>query len=363
MAKTETKEKTKEKSKGLDLPQTKGNFQIKGIVTGTQKDNFYKETQTKNTQKPWRILNFGVKTDKESTIYITLSDGEKDKVYFSKTETVDGKKKTDVQDVAWKDRFKFNKEGYRIIGVNTGVSKKTDEKGNEVNDKKMLTGYDACKEINDNLVDDQSVFMRGSIDYSHYKSNNDEVKRAVKFIPNQVSLCKDVDFDAEDFEPTNNFTQVIIFTGIEPEDDTKKRFIVSAKIVNYNSIEDAEFITEKKDLATTFKKNLKPFTAIKVWGTISVIKDTEEVEVSDGWGEENKMDKINSPTKRELIITGADPNSRDDKTYTEEILENAMAKINANKKAENEFGDNKVSDDWGSVGSGNSTANDEEDPW
>ena len=42
---------TKGKNKGLDLPQTRGNFQVKGIVTGTQKDNFYKETQTK-TQKP-----------------------------------------------------------------------------------------------------------------------------------------------------------------------------------------------------------------------------------------------------------------------------------------------------------------------
>ena len=354
MAKDENK-----KSKGLDLQQTKGNFQIKGVVTGTQKESFYKETLTKNTQKPWRILNFGLKTDKDSSVYITLSDGEKDKVYFSKTETVDGKKKTDVQDVLWKDRFKFNKEGYRIIGVNTGVSKIKDSKGNDVNDKKMLTGYDATKEISENLKDDQSVFVRGSIDYSHYESNK-ETKRAVKFIPNQVSLCKDIDFDAEDFVPTADFTQIIIFTGIEPEDDSKARFIVSAKIVNYNSIEDAEFILEKKDLATTFKKNLKPYTAIKVWGNIKVIKDVEEVEVSDGWGEENKMDKINSPTKRELIITGADPNSRDEKTYTEEILENAMAKINANKKADNEYGG--VSDEWGNVNSSNGS-NEEEDPW
>lgn len=115
--------KEKQKNTGLGLPQTRGTFQIKGITTGTQKDSFLKETLTKKTQKPWRTLNFGVKTDKESTIYITLSDGEKDKVYFAKTETVDGKRKTDVKDIAWKDRFKFNKEGYRLIGVNTGVTK------------------------------------------------------------------------------------------------------------------------------------------------------------------------------------------------------------------------------------------------
>ena len=349
---------TKEKNTGLGLPQTRGTFQVKGLVTGTQKESFLKDTLTKKAQKPWRTLNFGVKTDKESTVYITLSDGEKDKVYFSKTETVDGKKKTDVQEVAWKDRFKFNKEGYRIIGVNTGVSKTTDAKGNEVNDKKMLTGYDACKEIADNLMDDQSVFIRGSIDYSHFEGKNGTV-RAVKFVPNQVSLCKDVDFDAEDFEPTADFTQIIVFTGIEPEDDTKARFIVSAKIVNYNGIEDAEFIIENKELTTTLKKNLKPYSAIKVWGNIKVSKDVDEVEESDCWGETNSMDKINTPTKREMIIVGADPKTLDKETYSEEAIEQAMLKLKSDKKAENEFG---VSDEWGSVGNSGSDDGDDE-PW
>lgn len=349
---------TKEKNTGLGLPQTRGTFQVKGLVTGTQKESFLKDTLTKKAQKPWRTLNFGVKTDKESTVYITLSDGEKDKVYFSKTETVDGKKKTDVQEVAWKDRFKFNKEGYRIIGVNTGVSKTTDAKGNEVNDKKMLTGYDACKEIADNLMDDQSVFIRGSIDYSHFEGKNGTV-RTVKFVPNQVSLCKDVDFDAEDFEPTADFTQIIVFTGIEPEDDTKARFIVSAKIVNYNGIEDAEFIIENKELTTTLKKNLKPYSAIKVWGNIKVSKDVDEVEESDCWGETNSMDKINTPTKREMIIVGADPKTLDKETYSEEAIEQAMLKLKSDKKAENEFG---VSDEWGSVGNSGSDDGDDE-PW
>lgn len=347
------------KNKGLGLPQTRGSFQVKGVVTGTQKDSFLKETLTKKAQKPWRTLNFGVKTDKESTIYITLSDGEKDKVYFAKTETVDGKRKTDVQDIAWKDRFKFNKEGYRLIGVNTGVTKKVDEKGNEVNDKKMLTGYDACKEIADNLIDDQSVFVRGAIDYSHFEGKNGTV-RAVKFVPNQVSLCKDVDFEADDFVPTADFTQYIVFMGIEQDTDDKNKFIVSAKIVNYNSIEDAEFIIEDRTLATTFKKNLKPYTGIKVWGNILVTKDVEEVETTDCWGETNNMEKINSPTKRELLIVGADPKTIDKETYSEEAIEGALEKIKADKKAENEFG---VSDEWGSVDTSSETESDDESPW
>jgi ABC-type sugar transport system ATPase subunit len=80
-----------EKNKGLGIPETKGQFQFIGIVFGTEKDNFYKETMTK-TQKPWRIINFGIKTDKEASAFINLSGGEKDKVFFSKQEK-DGDKK------------------------------------------------------------------------------------------------------------------------------------------------------------------------------------------------------------------------------------------------------------------------------
>ena len=79
-----------EKKKGLGLPQTNGSFQLSGITTGTEKDSFYKETLTK-TKKPWRMINFGVKTDKDTTIYLNLNGGEKEEVYFSKSTTVDGK--------------------------------------------------------------------------------------------------------------------------------------------------------------------------------------------------------------------------------------------------------------------------------
>lgn len=349
--------KEDKKSKGIGLPQTKGTFQIKGLTTGTQKDNFYKETLTK-TNKPFRKVNFGLKTDKESTLYIELTGMEKDKVYFSKTTTVDGKRTTDVQEVAWKDRFKFNKEGYRLIGVNVGVTKTQDAKGNEVNDKKMLVDYDATKEIGDNLTDDQSVFVRGNIDYSHFETNNSGTKRAVKFIPSQVSLCKDVDFEAEDFVSTADFTQVLVFTGISQDENDKSRFIVSAKIINYNNIEEAEFIITNKDLATTFKKHVKPYSSIKVWGNIVVEKDTEEVEESEVWGESNDMEKVNSPTKRELVIVGADPKTIDKETYTEEAIDQAIAKINANKKAENDFGNSGES--WGSGSVGGSTEDDDE---
>jgi hypothetical protein len=342
-----------EKNKGLGIPETKGQFQFKGVVFGTEKDNFYKETLTKTTQKPWRIVNFGIKTDKEASAFINLSGGEKEKLFFSKQEKDGDKKKTVVEEVAWKNRFNFNKEGFRLIGVNVGVSKTHDAKGNEVNDKKTLSEYDACKEIGDNLKDDSSVFIKGKIDYSHFTTNDGGVKRSVKFIPSQVSLCKDIDFDAEDFEQTSDFTQIIIFNEIKQDVD---RFIVSAKIVTYNNIEDAEFYIENKELATAFKKNLKPYNAIKVWGKVHVQKDTTKVQTTDVWGESNDMDKVNAPTKFELIITGAEPSSLEKETYTEKSVAEAMAKVNANKKASEDFGSTNT--DWGKSKDG-----EEEDVW
>jgi hypothetical protein len=346
-------------NKGLGLPQTKGSFQLQGIVTGTEKDSFYKETLTKEKKKPFRMLNFGVKTDKDTTVYVNLNGGEQEEVYFSKTTTDENKKKTtQVEKVAWRDRLKFNKEGFRLIGVNVGVTKKTDEKGKQVNDKKIMTPYDACKEIGDNLKDDQSVFVRGNIEYSHFNDNNGNPKRSVKFIPSQVSLCKDVDFEVDGFEPTKLFTQTIVFTGIEQDQEDKGRFIVSAKIIGFNSVEDAEFIILNKDLATQFKKGLKPYWSLTVNGIINMAKEIEEVSTEDHWGEENKMTKVNAPTIRELIITGADPKTIDRETYSESKIEEAIAKVNANKKAEKDFGSKE--ENWGSVSG--STA-DESDPW
>lgn len=346
----------KKKNEGLGLPQTKGTFQFCGVTTGTEKSNFYSDKPT-TTGKPFRMVNFGVKTSKENTHYVSLNGMEKKEVCFSKTETVDGKRKTTTEKVKWADRNKFNKEGFKLIGVNVGVTKTMDAKGNEVNDKKTLSEYDACKVIGDNLKDDSSVFIKGNIDYSHYTANNGDTKRSVKFVPNQVSLCKPVDFEKEDFKETADFTQTIVFTGIRKEDD---KFIVEAKIINYSSVEEAEFTILNKDLAGSFKKNLKPYTAIKVWGDVVVEKDTTQVEVSNCWGSTNDMEKVNSPTIRELVITGADPNSIDKDTYTESAIEEAIKKVNANKRAENEF-NGGVSDDWGSTTG--SSSKDEDEAW
>ena len=341
----------------FDLPETKGAFQLKGVVTGTEKENFYKEIKTK-TGKEMRIVNFGVNYAKNSTLYVNKQGMEQDNVYFSKRAEEKGAKSETVK-VPWSERFSYNRDGFRLIGNNIGVKKKVDETGKTVNDKKVLVDFDACKEIHDNLRDDNSVFIKGNVEFSSFIDNNGNKKSSVKLVPTQVSLCADCDFDEEDYKQQNDFNQVIIFMGIDAEKNGNKptgRFIVSAKIVTYSTIEDVEFIIENKDLANKFHKSLKPYYAIKVSGHMVTSTQTEEVEDDDNWGEEDAMSKVSAPTKREFIITGATGSSVDKELYTEQNVTEAIAKIAKANKAENDFGSD--SDEWGET-----SDDDEEEAW
>lgn len=342
---------TKKKGRLFDLPETKGAFQLKAIVTGMEKDKAYKEIRTKSNRE-MRMLNFGATYEDGKTLYINLQGMEQENVYFSKRAEKKGDK-PETAKVPWADRFTYNREGFRLIGKNIGVKKKIDSEGKTVNDKKVLTDFDACKEIKDNLKDGSSVFIRGNIDYSSFVDNNGNKKTSTKLIPNQVSLCADIDFNDEKFEKQNDFNQVIIFMGIEQEksdnDKPTGRFIVLAKIVTYSNIEDVEFVIEDTSLANKFRKSLKPYNAIKVSGHMISATHTETVENDDEWGEEDKIDKVSAPTKREFIITGAKGSSIDKELYTEENVMEAIAKIRNANKAEESFG--STSDDWGNVDS------------
>lgn len=355
-------------NKLFELPQTKGTFQVRGIVSGVGKDNFYTEKKTK-TGKEMRMINFGVEYEDKKTIYPSLNGMPRDKVYFSKKDDETGKIITKAVD--WKNRLKSDTEGYRLIGVNLGIEKTTDEKGKEINDKKTMPEFDACKYMSEKMADDMSVFVKGNLEFGSYTNKDGEVSRTTKFVPTQVSLCqKDVDFEAEDYAPAHNFTQTIVFVGIDQERENDKptsRFVVDAKIVNYNSIESAEFIIEDAKLAKQMRSGLKPYNSIQVHGHINVVNNVEDVndeEDDDCWGESNDMDKrVFAPTHRELIITGAKPLTIDKETYTEKAIDEAIKKVNASKKAEQDFtgkaeSTSNADDDWG-----DDTSDDEDEPW
>ena len=342
------------KGRLFDLPETKGIFQLKGIVTGTEKEKFFKELKTKSN-KDMRIVNFGVNYTAENTLFVNLQGMEQDNVYFSKKAENKGEK-AEIAKVSWLDRFSYNREGFKLIGKNIGVKKTVDASGKTVNDKKILTDFDACKEVHENLKDGASVFIKGSIDYSSFLDNNGNKKTSTKLVPNQISLCADVDFSDEKYVQQNDFSQVIIFMSIDQEKENDKptgRYIVLAKIVTYNNIEDVEFIINNKDLATKFKKSLKPYNAIKVSGHIvSIVQTAETSDDDDNWGEEDAIEKIKAPVKREFIITGAKGNTIDKELYTEEKIIEATAKIINANKASVDFGDVGNMDDangWGAA--------------
>lgn len=340
---------TKKKGRLFDLPETKGAFQLKGIVSGMEKDTAFKEIKTKSG-KPMRMLKFGASYLDGETLSVNIQGMEQENVYFSKRAEKKGEK-ADTVKVPWVERYSYNREGYRMIGKNIGVKKKVDSEGKTVNDKKILTDFDACKEVKENLKDGASVFIRGSLDYSSFTDDKGNKRTSTKLVPNQISLCSDIDFDSEKFEKQNDFNQVIIFMGIEQEkDDNEKptgRFVVLAKIVTYSNIEDVQFIIVDKALANKFKKSLNPYNAIKVNGHMVSSTQTETIVADDDvWGEEDRLEKVAAPAKTEFIITGAKGSSIDKTIYTEQNVTEAISKIKNANKAEENFGDDS-NDDWG----------------
>ena len=349
-----------------EMPVTRGVYQVRGTVNGVEKQNFYSEKKTK-TNKDFRMVNFGVEYDHGKTVYMSLNGMVKDNVYFSKR--LDNGK-TDTKTVSWANRNVKDSDGYRLIGVGLGLVKTTDNSGKVINDKKTMVDFDACRYISENMEDDASVFVRGNLEFSSYTNKNGEVSRSTKFIPNQISLCKDVDFDDESYEQLHDFTQRIVFVGVDQEKDANDkatgRFVVEAKIVTYNSVESAEFIIEDSKLAKQFKNGLRSYWAIDVHGRINVVNNVETVEEEDCWGESNAMNRVSAPTKREFVITGATPSTIDKEAYTEKAISEAIRKMNAAKQAENNFnGAASVSsesgdDDWGDSGT---IETDEDMPW
>jgi hypothetical protein len=341
----------------LELPQTRGNFILKGKVVGVKKDTFYKSIRTK-TNKDMKTINFGVQVSPESIIYVTFNGMEQEFVYYSgKPEGASKDTKNVTVKVEWNKRNTFQRNGFKLIGVNVGLEKTHDEKGKEVNDKRVLHQFDAAEYVAEHLEDDMSVFIRGNIEYGHYNNQNGDVIRTVKFIPSQISRCQDVVFEAnekgEPFEPTANFTQNLVFQSIEKSEEEDSKFILSANIVNYNSIEMSDFVVADRKLAMNFRKNLKPFTRIETWGNLIAVRNTDTVDVDDDdeWGESNKMDRVFAPYRIERVITGASPKSIDEDTYCEANFEKALELLKKESEKEKEFTTATVKsggEDWGS---------------
>lgn len=340
----------------LGCEQTRGTFILSGKVTGRMSQNFYTGGNASNG-KAWRRVNFGIEIEPEHVVYVQLFGSVQDNVYINKRTTVGGKTKTDTQSIPWAKRFDFEKDpkykGYQTIGVTCGTTQALDERGNMRNVVKHVTAFDACSEALE-LNDGDSVFVRGNIEYTTY---NDQHR--VNYVPTQISLCRPVDFDDMDFQPNAHFTQPLVLMDVVPNKETDE-YDVEALIVNYQTIESAEFHIAKEDkgIASTFKK-LGKYVFVEMSGDIVVSGEVEEEEVDDAWGRPNKMKRVASPFVRKMMITGADKDSVDKEAYSEEIIEHAREVIAGIKNAKDDYG--SKDDDWGKSLNKSSFDDEEED--
>ena len=95
-------------SRIFDLPETKGSFQVKGKISGVEKDRFYTSKKTQ-TNKDFKAVNFGCEYDQRKTVYMALNGMPQAKVYFSKRNQSTGK--TETKAVDWANRNSFNEDG------------------------------------------------------------------------------------------------------------------------------------------------------------------------------------------------------------------------------------------------------------
>ena len=319
-------------AKKHNVKVNRGTFKLVGKVKGVEDDRFFKAyTFDSGSQK--NAMSFSIKTDKNNESYVNLEGWVCKLAKFNKWDRE--AKKSLSRECSWEERFDFDEEGF---DPSWGTRLKMDNK----KDSSITTlfQYDACDELKDSLKDDMSVFVEGATEFSHYTKDGD-VKRAKKLnITKMYRQEKDIDFESDKFKEENRFKQEFIFMGIEkelnPEDDKATgRFIVSAKVVTNESVEDVEFVLENKKLAENLRKKVKPYTAITSIGRLvtRVEDDVEEVEEEDGWGDEKDMDGSGSTTRyREWIITKVYQESIDTDTYSEEVLASIT-------QAEDDYGD------------------------
>ena len=336
-----------------NMKETSNSFQLRGIVTGVASQRFYKSGTSQNGND-WNAIEFGVKIAEDKTVFCTMRGFPRAEVFYYKSGE-NGAKGT-TQKVAWKDRKKSPGKGFKLIGVNISTGK--DDEGKNVNE--IFTEYDAIEWLHENLTDGANVFIKGNLQFSSYTDRNGQACKKIELVPTQISYTqKPVDFDAENYKEMCEFENTIVFQSIDKEEDENGkhtgRFILSGYSIGYNSVENVSFILKEDSakLAGNLKKRMKTGYAIKTFGRVEVVNDISVVDEGDSdWGETSPMQKrVNSRTRREYIVYRAEPGSIDEDSYSEDDIMAAIRKINAAKKATENFGDkananDDVDDDW-----------------
>ena len=318
------------------IKMSKGKFKLAGLVNGTGREKFI-TTKTFDTGTTRQTCNFGVKTSEKNETWVTVEGFDSKKAKFQKYDNKE--KKNYTKEVSWDDRFNFQEDGYRpIFGIAVNF---------EENNYKTLFPFDAVDELETELTDNMPVYIEGNIDYRSWKNDKGEVRRFTTFKPTKIrKSTKDIDFNSDGFEELNLFEQDIIFIDVNPHPEQSDKFILEANVVTGTKaepkVEDVEFIISDKKLATTLKKNLKPYNAVTVFGRlVNSVQEEDVPKDDDVWGEDDaEFTTVSAPRIREMIITKVYKNTIDKTSYSENVISNI-------KNATDSFGDTEWDDDKG----------------
>lgn len=318
------------------IKMSKGKFKLAGLVNGTGREKFI-TTKTFDTGTTRQTCNFGVKTSEKNETWVTVEGFDSKKAKFQKYDNKE--KKSYTKEVSWDDRFNFQEDGYRpIFGIAVNF---------EENNYKTLFPFDAVDELETELTDNMPVYIEGNIDYRSWKNDKGEVRRFTTFKPTKIrKSTKDIDFNSDGFEELNLFEQDIIFIDVNPHPEQSDKFILEANVVTGTKaepkVEDVEFIISDKKLATTLKKNLKPYNAVTVFGRlVNSVQEEDVPKDDDVWGEDDaEFTTASAPRIREMIITKVYKNTIDKTSYSENVISNI-------KNATDSFGDTEWDDDKG----------------
>ena len=295
-------------TKENQLTATKGTFEARGKLFNVKSERAF----SVNDKGNWRTCNLGLRIADGEVLFFQVKGGPKQEVYLSKQSDKKGEK-PETKKVSWDDRFKAQKNGFRMMGVNLGLVKGDDGK-NEIT---SLTEWDAWDYLKENAKDDMSVFISGDIEFSSYEKDG-EIKKMKNLIAKKIYLATDeIDFQSEKFEKKAGFSQTGIIVGRHKE---AEQFYLEIGYVGWATYEvvDLECTQVIYDILA---KNVKPFNALTLTGVIKTSQNVDKVS-DEVWGEKSDVGVPKSTAKTVLFVTGARPDTIDKETYTNKIVDN-----------------------------------------
>jgi single-stranded DNA-binding protein len=338
-----------------NLQPTYGQFVVKGFVVGLSNEKAFTEG-AKEGGNPWKKVQFGVKVNDNSVVYVELMGSKMKNVNFVYRDPNDKKTKKDKTiQVLWADRYKERKDNFEI-SMPIGAGLERGEDGKKSKENKKLVAYDAVEYVKKYLKDGDTVYIRGALQITEYQGKAQE-----KYVIQSIYLSNDaLDFTAEGYEQEASFNQEIVYLGTQENEENEKTLINSyiiykkdgsltylpySFVVNHGKYKgNKEKQEQLRNVVNYFENEIPSGSTVKVNGDIAVYVEKAKAEntgATFGFNAKGQDTVIRGTTIRELEITGGDVGSIIKERYSEDDFLAA----NANQNPFGDQGSVDISDD------------------